>query len=55
MNLELNDAQLQALAETLDSSLLTLSDEIQHTDTREYREFLMERREVLSEIRRRLH
>jgi len=55
MNLELSDKQRTALADMLDTSLSALHDEISHTDTREYREMLRERQDVLTEIRTRLH
>jgi hypothetical protein len=51
MNLELSQKEQTVLAETLDSSLSSLRDEISHTDTFEYRKFLEERREVLIRIR----
>lgn len=51
MNLELSQKERTVLAETLDSSLFTLSDEISHTDTFEYRKFLEDRRNVLNKIR----
>lgn len=55
MNLELNDDERTALADALDVNLMRLSDEIAHTDLREYREYLMTRRETLSRIRIMLH
>jgi hypothetical protein len=51
MNLELSQKERTVLTETLDSSLFSLSDEISHTDTYEYRQFLEERRQVLNRIR----
>ncbi len=55
MNFELNDEQAKVLAEVLESSLSGLADEISHTDTREYRDFLKERKETLKKIREMLH
>jgi hypothetical protein len=51
MNLELSQKERSVLVETLDSSLFSLSDEISHTDTFEYRQFLEDRRNVLIKIR----
>jgi hypothetical protein len=51
MNLELNRKEQTILAETLESSLFSLHDEITHTDTYEYRQFLEDRREVLKKLR----
>lgn len=55
LQIKLNEQERSLLAETLDSSLSTLSDEIAHTDTREYREYLVARREQLNRIRTLLH
>ncbi len=55
MHLELNDEEQKVLADALDSNLLSLSDEIVHTDTREYRDYLVGRRELLARIRTLLH
>ena len=55
MHLELDEEERNALAETLDTDLSGLTDEISHTDTRDYREFLKKRREVLEKIRGMLH
>ena len=54
-NIELSEEERKALAEALDFNLSTLTDEIAHTDTREYREFLVERRELLTKIKEQLH
>lgn len=54
MKLELNQTEEQVLAETLESSLSRLQDEIAHTDSRDYRETLKERKEVLRNLRSRL-
>jgi len=55
MRLELNEAEEKVLAETLESSLSRLRDEISHTDTHDYREFLKERKEILVKLREKLH
>lgn len=55
MNLELNENEKKVLADILDSSISGLADEISHTDTRDYREFLKKRRESLERIRSKLH
>jgi hypothetical protein len=51
MNIELSQKERTVLAEALESSLFSLSDEISHTDTYEYRKFLEDRRNVLTKIR----
>jgi hypothetical protein len=51
MNLQLSPKEQIVLTETLESSLSSLRDEISHTDTYEYRQFLEERRQVLNRIR----
>lgn len=55
MRLELNDAEEKVLAETLESSLIRLKDEISHTDTHDYREFLKARKEILVKLCEKLH
>ena len=55
MRLELNDAEEKVLADTLESSLSRLGDEISHTDAYDYREFLKERKEILVKLREKLH
>lgn len=55
LNLKLNETEGKVLAETLDSSLSRLGDEISHTDSIDYREFLKKRREVLEKLRKMLH
>jgi hypothetical protein len=55
MLLELNESEEKVLADTLDSSLSMLGNEISHTDTYEYREFLKERKEILVSLRKKLH
>lgn len=54
MQLELSERQRKLLAEMLDASLSDLGNEITHTDTRDYREFLRKRREALTTIRSKL-
>lgn len=54
LQLELSDKHRKVLAETLDSSLSQLRDEIAHTDTRDYREHLIKRRDMLTAIRSKL-
>lgn len=53
--LELNKTEEEVLAETLDASLSRLGDEIAHTDSHDYREFLRERKELLMKLRGKLH
>ena len=55
MRLELNDAEEEVLADTLEKSLSRLGDEISHTDAHDYREFLKDRKEILVKLRGRLH
>ena len=55
MRLELNDTEEKVLADTLDSSLSRLGNEISHTDTYDYREFHKDRKEVLVKLREKLH
>jgi hypothetical protein len=54
-NLELNENERDVLALALDASLNRLVDEISHTDTRDYKVFLKERKDVLVKIREMLH
>ena len=54
-SLELNDTEEKVLANALDSSLSRLSDEISHTDAHDYRVFLKERKEILVNLRGKLH
>ncbi len=55
MRLELSQAEEQILADTLKTSLSRLSDEISHTDSHDYREFLKGRKEILVKLSERLH
>jgi len=55
INITLQDEEWDVLAAVLDKSLTELSDEIAHTDAREYRDFLKQRKEVLVKIREMLH
>jgi len=55
MRLELNKTEGEVLMSTLESSLSRLSDEISHTDSHEYREFLKVRKEVLIRLREKMH
>lgn len=55
MHIELNDTEEKILAEALDSVLINLRDEISHTDGHDYREFLKERKGVLTTLREKLH
>lgn len=55
MKLELNRAEEQVLADTLESSLNRLRDEISHTDAYDYREVLKKRQEILLKLRKKLH
>ncbi len=55
MKLDLNKTEERVLAETLESSLNRLQDEISHTDAYDYREVLKMRREVLQHLRAKLH
>ncbi len=54
LQLELSEKHRKVLAETIDSSLSQLRDEIAHTDTHDYRELLIKRREALTAIRSKL-
>ncbi len=55
MRLELSDREEKVLADALEASLSRLGDEISHTDSHDYREFLKERREILARLCERLH
>lgn len=55
MRLELSDKEGKVLADVLESSLNRLKDEISHTDTREYREFLKDRKKVLLKLCEKVH
>ena len=55
LRLELNKMEGEVLMSTLESSLSRLSDEISHTDSRDYREFLKGRKDVLIKLREKLH
>ncbi|MCF6179735.1 MAG: hypothetical protein L3J63_10160 [Geopsychrobacter sp.] len=55
MRVELNNVEEKVLAETLKTSLGRLTDEISHTDSHDYREFLKERREILTRLSEKLH
>ena len=51
MTLELTATQVAALTELLDASLANMSVEIRHTDSRAFREQLVQRRDSLREVR----
>lgn len=55
LQLELNDAEEKVLADTLESSLSRLRDEIAHTDSHDYREFLKDRKVILTKLHEKLH
>ena len=55
LNLRLNDTEGKLLAETLETSLSRLGDEISHTDSHDYRELLKRKRDVLEKLRKKLH
>jgi hypothetical protein len=55
INLELNEMEQETLRNALEKRLSSLVDEIAHTDARDYRDFLKERKEVLVRIHERLH
>lgn len=50
----LQDDERDVLAEVLEKSLSGLIDEIAHTDNRDYKEFLKQRKETLLNIQKRL-
>lgn len=54
MILELNDHELQILTTLIASELHELPTEIRHTDERDYREMLKDRKSVLQSIQQRL-
>lgn len=54
MMLELSEADARALREVLDTYLLTMLEELAHTDTRAYRDTLRERYDRLDAVRRHL-
>ena len=53
--LELSEAEKEVLADTLESSLSRLGDEISHTDSHDYRELLKDRKVILARLREKLH
>lgn len=55
MKLDLNKAEEQVLADTIESSLNRLKDEISHTDAYDYRQLLKERKAILLKLREKLH
>ncbi|PLX88539.1 MAG: hypothetical protein C0618_04065 [Desulfuromonas sp.] len=55
INIRLQDDERDVLAVILDKSLSGLSDEIAHTDARDYKDFLKERKDTLVKIRKLLH
>jgi len=55
IRLELNDMEQETLRQALAKRLSSLVDEIAHTDARDYRDFLKERKEILTGIHDRLH
>ena len=54
MKLDLTKTEEQVLAETLESSLNRLQDEIAHTDAHVYRETLKARKDILQQLRNKL-
>ncbi len=55
MKLELNQTEERVLADTLESSLKQLQDEISHTDARDYRQLLKARQAILQSLRGKLN
>lgn len=55
IRIELNEMEQETLRQALEKRLSSLVDEIAHTDTRDYRDFLKERKDILSNIHDRLH
>lgn len=55
MKLDLNKTEERVLADTLESSLNRLRDEISHTDAYDYRELLKARKEILLKLQKKLH
>ena len=55
MKLDLNKTEERVLADTLESSLNRLQNEISHTDAYDYRERLKVRKDVLQKLRGKLH
>ena len=55
MRLELSEMEEQVLVDTLKVSLSRLHDEISHTDSHDYREFLKVRKEILVKLSEKLH
>lgn len=55
MKLELNQTEERVLADTLESSLSRLQDEISHTDAHDYRQLLKARKGILQALRDKLH
>lgn len=53
--LDLNKTEEKVLADTLESSLSRLGNEISHTDSHDYRQFLKDRKEILIKLRAKLH
>ena len=54
MTLELTATQVAALADLLDATLSNMSVEIRHTDSRAFREQLVQRRDTLRDVHARL-
>ena len=55
MKLELNQTEERVLADTLESSLNRLQDEISHTDANDYHQLLKARKSILQALRDKLH
>ncbi len=55
MRLDLNKSEEQVLADSLELTLKQLQDEIAHTDAFDYRELLKKRKEILQNVRGKLH
>jgi hypothetical protein len=55
MELKLSSVEVQLIAQLLRSDKSRLDDEINHTDRREFREFLKERETILDGVLTKLH
>jgi hypothetical protein len=54
MLVEITDSERQSLLEVIDAASRTMLQEIDHTDSREYRKHLLDRLEVLEHLARKI-
>ena len=55
MNISVTDSERELLFELLESRHTSMLHELHHTDTRDYKQFLREKLELLEKLRDKLH